>query len=152
MPLFLVLLVLPLIEIALFIVVGNSVGLWPTLSLVVLGALVGVLLLRGQQGRAVRMAQGGLRGVSAGTFLAQGAFTLLAGLLLIMPGFFTDSLGLVLLVPPVQRALLRVIAARVQVRTATYQRDGDIIDGDFEVRDPGSQAGPDGRITGPRRH
>lgn len=156
MPFALIFLVIPLLEIGLFIVVGNRIGLWPTLMLVVLGVLVGVSVLRGQQDRAIRMAQGGLRNVSPGTFMAQGAFRLLAGMLLIVPGFFTDALGLILLVPAVQRALMRAIAARVQVRTASFHSEGEIIEGEFEIRDPGgnprADTGANGRITGPRRH
>jgi UPF0716 protein FxsA len=143
---------LPLIEIALFIAVGSQLGVLTTLALIVLGALLGVTILRGQQARAIAMMQGGLR-IDAGSFAAQGAFRVLAGILLILPGFLTDTLGLVLLVPFVQRALVRAIGARAGVTTVrTWQRD-DIIEGEFEVRDPPRDpAGPEHRLDDPRRH
>lgn len=136
MPLLLLFVALPLIEIALFIAIGAQIGLLATLGLIVLGALAGVSILRGQQERALAMMQGGLR-VQPGTFLAQGAFRVLAGLLLILPGFLTDALGLLLLIPPLQRALVRALAAGATVTTTRVYADGDTIEGEFEVREPG---------------
>jgi len=152
MPVLLILLLLPLIEIALFIAVGGWLGLWQTLALVVLGALAGVLILRGQQERALRMMQGGVRGISPGTFMAQGAFRMLAGMLLILPGFFSDSVALILLLPPVQRAILRALSANITVTTAHARRNGDIIDGEYEVYEPRAETPPISRIEGPHRH
>ena len=150
MPFLLIFLVLPLIEIALFIVIGGRIGLWPTLALIVLGGLAGVLILRAHQARALQVMERGLSGLSPGTFLAQGAFHVLAGLLLILPGFLTDVIGLVLLLPPVQRAILRSIRARVEVRevhlrTRTHP-GGDIIEGDYEARDVSDPADPASQV------
>jgi UPF0716 protein FxsA len=135
LPLLLLFVALPLIEIALFIAIGSQLGVVMTLAIIVLGALLGVSILRGQQARAVGMMQNGLR-ADAGTFLAQGAFRIVGGLLLILPGFLTDTIGLILLIPPVQRAMVRAISARATVTTGNvYQRE-DIIEGEFEVREP----------------
>lgn len=135
MPVLLLFIALPLIEIALFIAIGSQLGVLTTLAIIVLGALLGVTILRGQQARAVAMMQGGLR-VDAGAFMAQGAFRVVGGLLLILPGFLTDAIGVLLLIPFIQRALVRAIAARATVTTAqAYQRE-DIIEGEFEVRTP----------------
>lgn len=152
MPVLLILLLLPLVEIALFIAVGGWLGLWPTLALVVLGTLGGVLILRGQHDRALRMMRGGLREVSPGTFLAQGAFRMFAGILLIAPGFFTDAIGLILLVPPVQRMILRGLGKGVSVHTMHVRREGEIIDADYEVHEPHRDTHPRDSIEGPQRH
>lgn len=135
MPVLLFLVLLPLIEIALFIAIGGQIGLLPTLLLIVLGALLGVSILRGQSARAQAMMQGGLR-IQPGTFLAEGAFRATAGLFLILPGFLTDALGLILLIPPLQRAIMRAIAARSTMQSTRVYRDGDIVEGEYEVRDP----------------
>ncbi|GAB4268525.1 MAG: FxsA family protein [Pararhodobacter sp.] len=135
MPLLLLFILLPLIEIALFIVVGAQIGVGATLALIVLSALLGVSILRGQQARALQMMQGGMR-IARGMFLAQGAFRAMAGLLLILPGFLTDMIGLVLLIPPVQRAIVRIIGAGATVATATVWQDDDIVEGEYEVRTP----------------
>lgn len=150
MPLLLLFVALPLIEIALFIAVGAQIGVGLTLALIVLGAFVGVAILRGQQARAMAMMQGGLR-IQPGTFLAQGAFRVLAGILLIVPGFLTDALGLVLLIPFVQRELVVALAARATVVTARSWQEGDVVEGEFEVRDPAPDPAPtDHRINPPR--
>ena len=49
MPLFLLFVIVPIIEIALFIQVGGAIGFWPTLAIVILTAFAGSILLR-QQG------------------------------------------------------------------------------------------------------
>lgn len=152
MPILVLFLILPLAEIALFIAVGGQIGVWATLALVVLGVLGGALILRGQRERTQRLMQGGLRGVKPGTFLAQGAFRLTAGLLLIAPGFLTDLLGLLLLVPPLQRLIVRMLGARVAVASAHVRREGDIIEGDFEVYEPGQPPRHIHRIEDNRGH
>ena len=152
MPFLLLFVALPLIEIALFIAMGSQIGVLATLLLIILGAALGMTILRGQQARAVAMMQGGLR-VEPGTFLAQGAFRVVAGILLIMPGFLTDSLGLVLLIPPLQRGLVRAIGARATVTTARTWQEADVVEGEFEVREPRRDpAEVDHRIDDLRRH
>lgn len=133
MPLLLLFVALPLIEIALFVVVGGQIGVLGVIGLIILSAFVGLSVLRGQQARIMLVQQGVLR-LSPGALLAEGAFRLLAGVLLIAPGFLTDALGLVLLVPPVQRAILGGLAARAQGARPGPQ--DDIIDGEFRVHDP----------------
>jgi len=152
LPLLLLFVALPLVEIALFIWIGGAIGLLATLALIVLSAMFGISILRGQQERAMAMMQGGLR-VAPGTFLAQGAFRVLAGLLLIVPGFLTDALGLTLLIPAVQRALVRAIGARATVATTHVYREGDIVEGDYEVHEPGrNPQGDSFRIDDSRGH
>ena len=78
MPILLLFVALPLIEIALFIAIGGQIGVGMTLLLILMGAMLGITILRGQQARAIAMMQGGLR-IDPGSFLAQGAFRVLAG-------------------------------------------------------------------------
>jgi UPF0716 protein FxsA len=121
-PIFLIFLAIPLIEIALFVIVGGWIGLWPTLGLVLLTALTGTLLVRAQGLATLAQLQLAMQGrADPARPLAHGALILLAGLFLITPGFFTDTLGFLLLVPPVRAALMRRIAARVAVMGATMQ-------------------------------
>ena len=126
----LILIALPFIEIALLIVVGQWIGLWPTLGLLVLSALFGMVVIR-RQGLSMlgrmfdTMGRGGL-GVAS---IVDSYAVILAGFLLIVPGFATDALGLLLLIPPVRRRMLRAVlpgfAARPQGRPApgTAPRD-----------------------------
>jgi len=108
MYLFLALVAVPIIEIALFIQVGGLIGMVPTLVIVVITALVGTILLRGQGVATLTNLQSAVaRGSNPLNEIAHGAFILVAGVLLLTPGFFTDALGISFLIPPVTS--LRVI-------------------------------------------
>ena len=115
MPLFLLLVAVPIVEIALFIEVGGWIGLWPTIAIVILTAAAGTMLLRSQGAGAMRDLQGSLSGGGdPGKALAHGAMILVAGVLLLTPGFFTDAVGFALLAPPVRSRLIRYAGARMQ--------------------------------------
>jgi UPF0716 protein FxsA len=163
MPIFLAFLLVPLIEIALFILVGGWLTLWPTLGLVVLTAFAGTALVRHQGLATLRQLQRSMDGLAnPATPLAHGAMILLAGFLLITPGFFTDTLGFLLLVPALRDALLRRIAARVVVMGAARgpagfgprawpPADEDVIDGRATEIDPESKPLPPSGWTRPPR-
>lgn len=140
MWLFLVLVVVPIIEIGLFVQLGGFIGLWPTLGIVVATALLGSFLLR-QQGLSTleELRRTAETGQNPAGPMAHGALILAAGLLLLTPGFFTDSIGFLLMIPPVRALVIRWIAARAQMRfyasAANSQTAPDIIDAEFEVVD-----------------
>ncbi|MGH1576115.1 FxsA family protein [Planktotalea sp.] len=147
MWLFLAFLSVPLIEIALFIQVGGAIGLWSTLGIVVLTAVIGTFLVRTQGALAMnnlRQSFGTLSDPSEP--LAHGAMILVSGALLLTPGFFTDAVGFALLIPAVRSAVFRYLKARVKVQTfemgggqpRQHPQRADIIEGDFEEvsRDP----------------
>lgn len=156
MPIFLALLLVPLIEIALFVELGGRLGLWPTLAVVVLTALAGAALIRAQGLVTLREIRARLeRGEDPTGPLAHGALILVAGLLLLTPGFFTDSLGLALLVPAVRAAVIRFLARRITVAAAGGPRRrgaGETVEGEYEVVEP-EAAGPRApeRVAGGRR-
>jgi len=146
-------LALPLIEIALFILVGGWIGVWPTLGLVALAGMAGILLLRGQgAGAMATMRQAGRPGADPAALLARGALRVLAGLLLIVPGFLTDAIALALLVPGVERLILRRLRARMPQGGATgrVQPAGAVIDAEFEEVAPGQT--PTHQPSGWTRH
>ncbi len=135
-----VLLLLPLVEIALFVVVGGVIGVWATLGLVVLAVVVGFAVVRANGFQTLLRARRSLEaGVDPVGPMAQGALGVLAGLLLIVPGFLTDAAGLLLLMPPVRRALIGWAAARISVRAAGRPSGwqppaaAQTIDADYEV-------------------
>ncbi len=118
--LFLLFLTVPLIEIACFILIGNSIGLWPTLAGVLLTALIGSLVLRFQGMSIVNEIRSTVgRGQLPARAIADAMMIGLAGILLLTPGYFTDLLGLLLLVPPVRTALYAFLRSRVQVVAAS---------------------------------
>ena len=162
MRLFLLLVAVPVIEIALFIEVGGVLGTWPTVGIVILTALIGSVLLRQQGLKALGDIQGRLMsGDDPGRLLADGAMILVAGALLLTPGFFTDAVGFLLLVPQVRAIVYhwirRNMSVRMQARSSFshehqaghtsqtwHDRDGQTVDGDYEDITPGGDAPRDG--------
>lgn len=142
----------PLIEIALFIQVGGVIGLWPTLALVVLTAVLGTWLLRMQGTMALAELRRSFSEVEDPSEpLAHGAMILFAGALLLTPGFFTDVLGFALLTPPVRSRIFTEIRKHVRVMSVqgggphSAQAQPDIIDAEFEDLDAprhGTGGGP----------
>lgn len=144
--------VIPIIEISLFITVGSWIGLWPTLMIVIVTAIAGTALLRTQGSQVLRQLQGSFSRLDDPTQpLANGAMILLSGVLLVTPGFFTDTLGLLLLVPAVREWVFRFLRARVSVQSFQMggsqdgtewspppdrRRSPDVIDGEFYEIDP----------------
>jgi UPF0716 protein FxsA len=155
MWLFLLFLLVPLIEIALFIQVGGWIGLWPTLAIVVATAVAGAALVRSQGTAALDRLRRSFEELRDPTDnLAHGAMILFSGALLLTPGFFTDAIGFALLVPQVRGFLLRRLKARVHLQTVstdgTQWREArpaseDIIEGTYDQADDAPrQNGPSG--------
>lgn len=111
-PLFFLL--LPLIEIAGFVIVGGAIGVLPTLGLVLGSAVLGVMLLRAQGLGALARARTEMAANGdPGRQIAHGAMIVVAAILLIIPGFFTDLLGILLFLPPVRDFAWRRLRGRV---------------------------------------
>jgi UPF0716 protein FxsA len=103
--------VVPIAELFVIIQVGQLIGLWPTLALLLADALLGSLLLRHQGRGAWRRFNAALAERRfPGKEVADGVLIVIGGTLLLTPGFLTDIAGLLLLIPPtraVARRLLR---------------------------------------------
>jgi len=145
---------IPLIEIALFIQVSGLIGLWATLGIVVLTAVLGTMLVRSQGAQALANLRTSFNDLNDPTEpLAHGAMILFSGALLLTPGFFTDALGFALLTPAFRNIVLRELRKRVKVESvvagqAQWQQErtgpGVVIDGDYEVEDEAPRNGPSG--------
>jgi UPF0716 protein FxsA len=135
MPLliFLIILIgLPLLEIAVFIQVGDAIGLWPTLAAVVLGTFIGVSVVRAQ-GISVlgRLRQQVDAGQPPEREVFEAFCLVLAGIFILLPGFVTDILGILLMLPPLRGLLFNAVAGYAKKRGATYKRSV-VIEGEFE--------------------
>jgi UPF0716 protein FxsA len=105
--LFLLFVLVPPVEIGLFIAIGGRIGLWPTMAIVLVTAVVGANLVSRQgRGEMARLKSEFGSGQFPAKSLAHGAMILVAGALLITPGFLTDAVGFALLSPQI-RELLR---------------------------------------------
>ncbi len=108
----------PLIEIGLFIQVGGAIGLFPTLAIVLVTAVLGTWLVRTQGAMALGQLRTSFSDMRDPTEpLVHGAMILFAGALLLTPGFFTDAVGFALLVPAIRKAAYQAIRARVKVQS-----------------------------------
>jgi len=113
------LLMLPFVEIAVFIAIALKLGVLAALALTILTSLAGMAVIRNAGARDVQRLRTafGERTVSRVELDGPGFLTVLGGLLLLLPGFLTDILGVLLLLPPMQRAIgaaLRRALGRVE--------------------------------------
>ena len=109
-------LLLPLVEISVFIMVGGVIGILPTILLTVLTAVAGTALLRQQGVSLIMRMQAELdQGRTPASEVMHGAMIVLASILLLIPGFMTDAIGLALFVPTIRSALADFIVSRSNV-------------------------------------
>ena len=102
--LFLLLTILPLIELALLLLMGRYISIWFTLAFVVGTALAGAILLRYQGLQTFKSIQRDLQERRMPTdSLLDGLFIFIAAILLILPGVTTDIVGLTILIPPIRQ-------------------------------------------------
>lgn len=116
-------LLMPLAEIAGFVVVGRAIGVWSTLGLVILSGVAGILLLRRQGLHMLRQVSAeGRQGRVPGGTMIHGAMIVVAALLLLVPGFISDIIGLLLFIPAIRQMLWSAIGRRVVVSSTTYSQ------------------------------
>lgn len=120
LALFLGFLLLPVVEIYVIIQVGEVIGAWPTVALLLAESLLGAWIVRREGRRAWRA----LRETFAGGALpdrelADAALVMIGGVLLLTPGFVTDVFGFLFVLPftrpLVRRALSGYVARRVKI-------------------------------------
>jgi UPF0716 protein FxsA len=134
---FVLLLVVPFLEIAAIIAVGKVIGGWQTLVLLLVESALGAWLVRREGARAWQSLGTALRtGQMPSRQLADAALVLVGGTLLLTPGFLTDIVGFFCILPFTRRFARRLLEAAVAKR---------LLSGFFWSRPPGGQAsgGPD---------
>ena len=125
--LFLLFVLLPVIEIYVLIEIGSLIGVLPTISIILITAVIGYRLFRAQGLEKLHNIRSGLSGALQGQNIAmemaEGAFILVAGALLLTPGFVTDAFGFACLIPPIRKLMVKkAIASSIfQVNTTSFQ-------------------------------
>ncbi|MQA91948.1 MAG: membrane protein FxsA [Gemmatimonas sp.] len=113
--LLLLFILIPFAEMALLIQLGNVLGFWPTIALVIATGVLGAFLARGQGVQVLRRIQLELSaGRMPATPLLDGLLILIGGIVLLTPGLLTDLAGIVLLLPFTRRRLRDRISKRFQ--------------------------------------
>ena len=118
-----VFIIVPLLELAVILQIGQEIGALWTIALLVADSILGALLMRAQ-GRAAwrRFTQAMRSGRPPATEVIDGALIVAGGALLLTPGFLTDALGLALLLPPTRALVRRVLARRLLSRMLAGMR------------------------------
>ncbi len=157
--LLLLFIVIPVIEITVLINVGQAIGAWYTVGLVLLSAFIGVNMLRYQGLSTLARAQQRMNeGQIPGNEMVEGIVLAVGGALLLTPGFVTDVIGFFCLIPFTRQRLAKLLMSRFTLvamsrrqdgfspqdsshqqqyppRRHDIDRNGDIIDGDFRRED-----------------
>lgn len=143
--LFILFLLIPLIEIYLLIKVGSVIGAGWTIFLIIATAVIGAALLRKEGFSTLQRAQTAMaRGEIPAVAMLEGVALVFSGAFLLTPGFITDTIGFLLLIPPLRRALIKLLLRNSQVVFSSQQQfyhqrqhDADIIEGEIvDKEDP----------------
>ena len=114
--LFLLLVMMPLIEIWLIFRVGGLIGIVPTIALIVFTAAAGAFLLRREGVATLFRAQRKMgEGALPAQEMAEGVMLAFAGAMLLTPGFVTDIFGFLLLSRRVRTAVVKKFSGQFQV-------------------------------------
>lgn len=139
--------VMPLLEISAIIAVGQVLGVWPTIILLVLESAFGAWLVRREGGRAWRALATALRtGSMPSRELSDAALILVGGALLLTPGFITDIVGFLVVAPPTRPVARRILEGIVAQRLLA-----SVVPGSAGSAGSGAQAwnGPRGSMDPP---
>lgn len=137
LPLALLFVAVPIAEIFLLIQVGQAIGAWWTIAILVADSILGAVLLR-LQSRATwrRFGETMRAGRVPAREVIDGALVIAGGVLLLTPGFLSDAFGLLLLLPPTRAVVRAIVARRLahrMVASVTTARSGPRPRQDFDV-------------------
>ena len=129
----LLIILIPIIEIYLFIEIGGQIGAFNTISLIFITAFVGVLYARYEGFNTLKSGMTQLVKNELPVYeIISGAALAFAALLLIIPGFATDLMGLILIFPPTRKLILKNFSKKYETKN---QKKNEFIDGEFEDKD-----------------
>ena len=112
------LLFVPILEIAVFILIGGQIGVLMTLVMIFVTAVIGSILLRIQGFSILSRIQAETNaGKLPGKDLVHGVMIMIAGVLLLTPGFVTDTVGFLLFVPGIRELLWNWVGSKVTVQS-----------------------------------
>ena len=122
----------PIIEIYLFIKIGSQIGAINTISLIFITAILGIFYARYEGLNTLKSGISQLvkNQVPAYEFIS-GAAIAFAALLLIIPGFATDIIGFLLIIPLTRKLILGKISNKVKKKTET-KKEKPFIEGEYE--------------------
>jgi UPF0716 protein FxsA len=146
-----VLLLIPLMDVLVLVLVAGWIGTVPTVALVVLTALIGMLLVRAEGRHTLRRIQEKVaKGQPPTDELLDGGLLIAAGAFLLTPGLVTDAVGFLLVVPPTRYLIREATKRWVLVPIADAKSGGFVTGQVYAGGFPGSGQGdgPPGNSPG----
>ena len=139
MWLFLIFMVVPIIEIALFIILGGWLGTFPTLAIIIITAALGTYLVKTQSISTFDTIKTKFRNLQNPTKpIAHAAMILFAGALLFTPGFFTDAIGFSLLMPWFRIYILKIVKHKIDLKGVKFKTSNDNSHYEYNKKSHGS--------------
>ena len=124
---FLLIILVPLIEIYLFIKIGSIIGAFNTISLILVTAIIGLIYVRYEGFNTLRSGMSQIIKHEIPIYeIISGAALAFAAFLLILPGFATDVIGLLIIFPPTRKIFFKKFTKKYT------KKPGNLIDGDYE--------------------
>ena len=124
------LILVPILEIYLFIKIGSQIGAFMTISLIISTAVIGVFYARYEGLNTLKSAFVQLIKNEIPVYeIISGAAITFAALLLIIPGFATDIIGFLLIFPLSRKFILKILSSKFQMKKKTNEK---FIDGEYE--------------------
>ena len=124
---------IPIIEIGLFIEIGSIIGSFYTITLIFITAIVGVFFVRQQGISTFQKLTFQLQNLETPVqTMFEGLVILISGILLITPGFFTDALGFLGLIPFTRIIFIKLVASYILSRYGKQSNQNkNTIEGEF---------------------
>ena len=120
----------PIIEIYLFIKIGSQIGALTTITLIFVTAILGIIYARYEGLNTLKSAFVQLVKNEIPVYeIISGAAITFAALLLIIPGFATDIIGFLLIFPFSRKFILKILSSKFQMKKKTNEK---FIDGEYE--------------------
>jgi len=132
----LLIILIPIVEIYLFIKIGSQIGAFTTISLIFVTAIIGVYYARYEGLNTLKSGVAQLYKNQMPLFeLMSGAALAVAALLLILPGFATDLLGFLIIFPLTRKIFFQLLSRKT--KNEVHIKD-DLIEGEYEDKDNGN--------------
>ena len=129
----LLIILVPILEIYLFIKIGGQIGAFTTISLIFVTAIIGVYYARYEGLNTLKSGVSQLYKNQMPLFeLISGAALAVAAFLLILPGFATDLLGFLIIFPLTRKIFFQLLSKKT--KSEMHIKD-DLIEGEYEDKD-----------------
>ena len=126
----LLILLVPTVEIYLFIKIGSQIGAFNTISLILITAVIGIYYARYEGLNTLRSGMNQIIKNETPVYeIISGAAIAFAAVLMILPGFLTDFLGIIIIFPWTRKLLFKNIKINKQ------KKEKNFIEGEYEEKD-----------------